>query len=264
MCFLLLSLTGQVLHWQGAHDVIEYALRIYYPSSQDFLIRNLDVSVQVSGRNLRLGSIIWVFLGAAGVFIPLEAGLNRLWRVKEDRSYWRNQMVGLSLTAACVVLALIFVAVNASIQSVTHPPLAWIGIHLLQSISDHLILQVTAVCFFSAAIFLFYKFLPNQHIDSMQVLPAAIVAGIGAEVVKDVYVLLLPLTDIATSGGSQGPFYVSVNFVLLAYFRETFVVKSGRRLPCLADRRLSVAGLYPAAEKASGELTGPETYCMSE
>ncbi len=231
ICFLLLSVTLNVFHWQGAHDVVEHAIRIYYPTSQDWLIRNLEVSVKVSGRTLKVGSIFWVFLGAAGVFIPLEAALNRLWKVTEDRSYWRNQIVGLTLTIACVVLALFFVAIDASIQALTHWPLGWLQkisdvFAVIQSVSDHIIIQANAVCFFSTAIFLFYKFLPNRHVDTIQVLPAAILAGIGAEVVKDIYVFVLPFMDIGNNQGSQGPFNVSVSFVLLAYF-ETFVVLGG-------------------------------------
>jgi hypothetical protein len=47
-----------------------------------------------------------------------------------------------------------------------------------------------------------------------------------AEIVKDVYVAVLPLMDIGSANGSQGPFYVSVSFLILAYF-ETFVVLGG-------------------------------------
>src|SRR5215471_16494169 len=80
-CVLLLSILEHQLHW-------------------DILIYNLGISVKVFGERLQIGSVLWVFLGAAGVFIPLEAGLNRLWKVDRDRPYWLNQVVGLTLTFA--------------------------------------------------------------------------------------------------------------------------------------------------------------------
>jgi uncharacterized BrkB/YihY/UPF0761 family membrane protein len=67
-------------------------------------------------------------------------------------------------------------------------------------------------------IFAFYKFLPNTRIDARQVLPAAILAGALAEIVRVIFVRIVP--DL---GPTQGPFYVSVTFLLLVYF-ETFVV----------------------------------------
>src|ERR1019366_5883349 len=146
-----------VFHWQGGYDVVEQAIRIYYPTSHDWLIRNLEVSVQVSGRALRFGSIVWVFLGAAGVFIPLEAGLNRLWKASEDRPYWRNQIVGLGLTFGCVVLALVFVVFNAAVQAAVRLPVGLLrkisdDFQIVQSFSNHVVIQLTAVCYFSIAI----------------------------------------------------------------------------------------------------------------
>ena len=53
------------------------------------------------GRRTGMSSLLWVLLGAAGIFIPLETGLNRLWNVQKDRPYWLNQLVGFSLTLVC-------------------------------------------------------------------------------------------------------------------------------------------------------------------
>src|SRR5215471_4737611 len=99
-CVLLLTVMKHQLHWETGYQVLLNTLRTFYPTARDFLINNLEVSVKSAGRGLELGSVLWVFLGAAGVFIPLEAGLNRLWKVEQDRPYWLNQVVGLTLTFA--------------------------------------------------------------------------------------------------------------------------------------------------------------------
>src|SRR5258705_6906926 len=104
-CTLMLSLMQHQFHWDGGYKVIMLALQVLYPNP-GFLVRNLDVTVRSSGSSFELGSVIWVFLGAAGVFIPLEAGLNRLWKVHEDRPYWQNQLFGIGLTLVCCVLAI--------------------------------------------------------------------------------------------------------------------------------------------------------------
>jgi uncharacterized BrkB/YihY/UPF0761 family membrane protein len=230
-CALLLSLMKHQFHWQGGYDVVVQALQVFYPTSQDWLISNLAFTIGGSKAKFELGSMIWVFLGAAGVFIPLEAGLNRLWKVQSDRPYWRNQLVGLSLTVVCCTLAIAFVAIIATIQAIVGFPIQlldyiWSGFDFIRLILNRVVLHATAVCFFSVTIFLFYKYLPNTRVETLQVLPAAILAGVAAEVVKDIYVIVLPWMDIGGVNGSQGPFYVSVSFVILAYF-ETFVVLGG-------------------------------------
>jgi uncharacterized BrkB/YihY/UPF0761 family membrane protein len=230
LCFLVLSLVKYGFEWGHAYEVVIAALREYYPTAQDFLVRNLETSVALSGKKLQVSSIFWILMGAAGVFIPLESGLNRLWKVQQDRPYWRNQLVGFTLTAVCCLLAVGFVASTASLQMTVRTFVPFDALENLsrffgsvRRLSDLIVLKTVAVCFFSIAIFLFYKFLPNRKVNTTQVLPAAILAGIVAEAVKDVYVLVLPLMNIPRS---QGPFYVSVSFVVLAYF-ETFVLLGG-------------------------------------
>src|SRR5688572_1068196 len=62
---LLLYVTRYVLDWQSAYEVIVYALRDYYPTAQDFLVRNLEISVGEYGRSFDFGSVFWIILGAA-------------------------------------------------------------------------------------------------------------------------------------------------------------------------------------------------------
>jgi uncharacterized BrkB/YihY/UPF0761 family membrane protein len=217
-----LSVTTKVLEWEGASNVIFAALNEYYPVQPDFLLRNLRVSLERSN-SLEAGTIFWIILGAAGIFIPLEAGLNRLWKVHEDRPYWMNQLVGFILTAACTFLALFFVTITTVIQSSFR---LFMPLMFMREVSDYVILKSMAVLLFATTILLFYKFLPNKKISTRQVLPAAFLAGIVAELVKGIYSVILPLLNLSSSQGSQGPYYISISFVVLAYF-ETFVVLGG-------------------------------------
>jgi uncharacterized BrkB/YihY/UPF0761 family membrane protein len=192
-----------------------------------------------AGKRLEIGSVLWVFLGAAGVFIPLEAGLNRLWKVEQDRPYWLNQIVGITLTVAIWALAIMFIAINAIVKIIVDLPFGllnsvWDKFSVVQRLIEGFFLHGTAAAFFAIAVFIFYKFLPNRKVETMQVISAAILAGIGAEIVKDIYVFLLPWMDIRDAQGSQGPFYISVSFVLLGYI-ETFVVLGGAFLATHTD-----------------------------
>jgi uncharacterized BrkB/YihY/UPF0761 family membrane protein len=98
--------------------------------------------------------------------------------------------------------------------------------------ADYVIIRVSTTCFFVVTIFAFYKFLPNKKINAREVMPAAILAGIMAELVRVVYVLVLPSLNLQAT---QGPYVNSVGFVLLVYF-ETFVVLGGAFLASQTDR----------------------------
>jgi uncharacterized BrkB/YihY/UPF0761 family membrane protein len=226
-CLVLLSVMKNILQWDAAYNVLLDTLEVYLPSNQNFVIYNLEVRYRAFGRT-ELTSLIWVLFGAAAIFIPLESGFNRLWKVREDRPYWLNQIVGLGLTIGCVALAVFFLSISTGLLSV----ISIFPHELVQRTSRYIVIRITTTLFFIVTIFAFYKFLPNRKINAREVFPAAILAGIMAEVVRVVYGLALRWVDLERT---QGPFYVSVGFVLLAYF-ETFVVLGGAFLASDTER----------------------------
>jgi uncharacterized BrkB/YihY/UPF0761 family membrane protein len=220
LCLLLLWVFGHVLQWGAGESVIRETLREYYPEGQAFLVRNLEASVEQHQSEITLSAVFWILLGAAGVFIPLETALNGLWGAPEHRPYWRNQVVGFLLTGAGVGLAFLFVFVTAGLKTT----IADLQVApFLEHAASYAALRLTALGLSVAAIFLIYRFLPNHSVRSREVLPAAIAGGIVAEAVRWVYLWVLPLLELQKS---QGPYYVSVSFALLAYF-EAFVLLGG-------------------------------------
>lgn len=219
---LLLALARNLLQWDTAQRVLLEALADYYPEGQGFLLRNLEVTVAKHGREL-LGSFLWILLGAAGFFMPLEAAFNRVWGFPQHRPYWKNQAVGFLLTAACALLVVTFVLLVASLYWAVD---RWLPAGLLADLLRHLSLHLAAPGFAIAALFLFYRLLPNGPVRSADVLPAAIVVGLAVELMRWGYQMLLPFLEVPKN---QGPFYISISFALLAYF-ESFVVLAGAYL----------------------------------
>jgi membrane protein len=213
-CLVVLAVFKNVLGWDGAYQTVLTTIESYFPTSQGTVVAGLQNSVGLLGHKSQLGSLLWVLLGAAGVFIPLELGLNRLWKVHEDRPYWLNQVVGFTLTLVCVLLGLFFLSISA----VLHQIVSYFPFEIVRNILSFFIIHITMTALFVVSIFALYKFLPNRNVDAKLVLPAAIVAGVMAELVRVVYTHTVP-----SLGPTQGPFAASVSFLLLVYF-ETFVV----------------------------------------
>jgi uncharacterized BrkB/YihY/UPF0761 family membrane protein len=250
-CLLLLWVSGDVLQWAAGETVIQETLREYYPEGQAFLLRNLQASVDQRGHELSLATAVWILVGAAGIFIPLETGLNTLWGAHEHRPYWRNQAVGLLLTSAGLALAFLFVLLTAGLKQLIG------SLHLspvLEGVSSYAALRVTALAVSVAVIFLIYRFLPNHPVESREVLPAAIAAGVVIEAVRWLYLRTLPLLELQKE---HGPYYLSVSFALLAYL-EAFVLMGGAYI---AARPPGSSVAWPGAiHRSSPESrTGAET-----
>jgi len=211
-CLAMLSVFKNMLRWDGAYDVLLSTVQSYFPVHQDFVVSNLKALSSVGHR--QLGSLLWILLGAAGVFIPMETALNRLWQIHEDRPYWLNQIVGFTLTLVCTMLGLLSLSISAGLHKIVNQ----LPFSLVRGAMRFLVIRSTMTCFFIVAIFALYKFLPNKKISASQVLPAAILAGVMAELVRVIFVRVVPDLD-----PTQGPFATSVTFLLLVYF-ETFVV----------------------------------------
>jgi uncharacterized BrkB/YihY/UPF0761 family membrane protein len=229
-CLVMLAVLKNILKWQQGYDVLLTTVRAYLPTGdvkdQNFVVRQLIIWLRGFGKGTGLISLLWVLLGTAGVFIPLESGLNRLWKVHEDRPYWLNQIVGFTLTVVCVMLGLLFVSISTGLHTVV----AYFPFELLRNALRFVIIRATTTCFLVVTIFALYKFLPNKKIDATQVLPAAILAGVMAELVRIIYVHVVPNLE-----ETQGPFAISVTFLLFAYF-ETFVVLGCAFLATETDR----------------------------
>jgi uncharacterized BrkB/YihY/UPF0761 family membrane protein len=217
---LLVSLAKYALRSPAALDVVRLALQSYYPVGQDFLLRNLEASSRRFGEDVSLHSTLFILLGGAGVFVPLEMAFNRLWGFTEHRPYWRNQLVGLVLTLACWALAVALVLALAPLPLLARVPLLWLG----------------GVLVGAAALFLIYRFLPHGRVPTAAALPAAVLTAIAAEAVRWIFALVLPLLQLQKS---QGPFHVSVSFLVFVYV-EAFVLLGGAYLAAEATREPAV------------------------
>jgi uncharacterized BrkB/YihY/UPF0761 family membrane protein len=204
---LLISLAKYVLRSPAAHEVVRLAVQSYYPAGQEFVLRNLEASSSQLRGELSVVAALWIFLGGAGVFMPLEMAFNRMWGFAQSRSYWHNQLVGLILTIAGWAIAVVLVL------AVSVVPLPY----------REVAMWLTAPVLAAVAIFLAYRLLPHGHVPAGIALEASLLTAVVCEVVRWLFLLALPRLDLAKS---HGPFRVSVSFLLFAYV-EAYVLLAG-------------------------------------
>lgn len=216
---VMLSFSRNVLHWQPAVEAIYVALEDYFPGELgSFLKRNLPAR----GR-IQYTSMLLLLFTANGVFEPLEVALNKIWGVKENRSYLKNQLVSLGLIFVCGGLALLSLILTALNQQWIG---AWTGSHARAALWVNLLFfKLAAVPISILALFLVYWLLPNRKIAPVKVAPVAILVGLALEGLKYINLMIWPLLhDKLTK--EYGVFHNSVT-ILVWSFAAAMIVLAG-------------------------------------
>ena len=209
---LLMTLALRVFRSPAMYNVIKELLRDYLPAGQDFVIRNM--SALASARNrVQAFSLVILLVTSTGVFLPLEVALNRVWRFPNNRSYLGNQLISLGLAFACGILALISIALSAGNVVLLHFLAFGHDFWLVRALG-FLTAKTFATIASMAIFFLIYWALPNGKVPARAVLPAALLMGLLAELLKYSYFWALPRLNFQEV---YGPFSLSASMMFWAF-----------------------------------------------
>jgi YihY family inner membrane protein len=207
-----------------------------------------------SQQRVALISVLMLLVSSTGVFLPLEVALNQVWGVKENRSYWRNQLISLGLAFMVGILALLSIAISASHETLLR--MLFFG-HTGSPIFhfvERTLLKVLSVVASISIFFLIYWVLPNRRVRAMSVLPTAIVTGLLWEAAKLAYIAVLPWLDLRSV---YGPFSISVGLMLWA-FLSGLILLAGAHFSayrCLRKDAISAKMAKPEVLPPPKELT---------
>ena len=222
---VMLSLCQHVFRWKAAVNAIYFMLDDYFPDVfGHFLRRNFEVTVASHGQ-VQIVSIVLLFFTASGIFEPLEVALNRIWRCPANRSYFRNQLVGLGLIFACGALMLISTTLTALNNQAFHYSSA--------NVLGIVFYKLAAIPMSMLLLFLIYWLLPNCKIKPAQIVPAAIGVGFLLEVLKYINLLTWPYLREKLAM-EYGPFVYTVTIILWGFVASMVILAgaewSARRL----------------------------------
>jgi membrane protein len=206
------SLSRVFFDQQTTVAAIDFALRDYFPDALGrFLHNNLP-----ERRPAAFLSIILLLFTANGIFEPLEVGLNRVWGIAKNRSFFRNQLVSLALIFACGALALLSLAATAVHRES-------LGGFAADAWLTSLVLKIASVPLAALVLFLIYRYLPNGRPPLNRVVPAAVGVGVLLEALKYINALLWPWMDLKIAR-EYGVFRYSVTLVFLGFLCSMLVL----------------------------------------
>jgi membrane protein len=238
---VMLSLSRRIFGEQAAVGAIDLALRDYFPDSLgQFMHRNLPSTGPVE-----LVSIVLLLFTANGIFEPLEVGLNRVWGIPRNRSFFRNQIVSLGLIFICGGLALVSMMLTAFNQQsfrINGLPHTWVQTMVGGGAAwlSLLFFKLLAVPLAVLVLFLIYRYLPNGRPPLNRVIPAAIVVGLLMELLKYINTLVWPGFQRKLAN-EYGVFQHSVTLIFLGFLASMLVLAGaewaarGHRLDRIPD-----------------------------
>ncbi|MBV9404160.1 MAG: YihY/virulence factor BrkB family protein [Acidobacteriaceae bacterium] len=216
----MIILCRSVLHWRAAVDVIFYTLNDYFPDT--FGVNFKSYLLGAAYQKFSWLSVFLLLFTANGIFVPLEVAFNRIWRVNENRTFLRNQIVSLGLIFLCGALVLASVSVTAmNVQFLTSTFRASHMGALLQSI----LFRAIALPITCLMIFLVYWLLPNARIPVRRLIPAAVAVAVLLEISKYINILTWPWLR-ARLRNEVPPFVQSISIIFWSFI-ATMIVLAG-------------------------------------
>ncbi len=214
----MILLCRSVLHWQPAVQVIIQTVNTYFPEGFGVNFR----SYLLAYHRFSWLSVLLLLFTANGIFVPLEVAFNRIWRVKQNRSFLRNQVISLGLIFACG--ALVLASVSATTLNLQFLSAKYGSTHsgaLLQSV----VFRIFALLATMLVIFLMYWILPNTKIRIRRLIPASVAVAVLLEISKYVNIVTWPwlraklLHDVP-------PFVQSISIILWSFI-ATMIILAG-------------------------------------
>jgi membrane protein len=168
-----------------ALSAIDLALNDFFPDALGNFLHN---NPPPQGK-IEIISLFLLLFTANGVFEPLEVGLNNVWGIRKNRSFFWNQVVSLGLIFACGGMALGSLLMTAfsqeSFRKLTGMQPAWLPQSVF-AVIPVISFKLAAVPLTVFVLFLIYRYLPNGKPPLDRVIPAAIVVGVLLEILKHI------------------------------------------------------------------------------
>jgi uncharacterized BrkB/YihY/UPF0761 family membrane protein len=242
--FLIVSVAvaSRFFNRTTALSAIDLALSDFFPDALGNFLHN---NPPPQGK-IEIISLFLLLFTANGIFEPLEVGLNNVWGIRKNRSFFWNQVVSLALIFICGGLALgslLFTAfTQESFRQLTGLSPSWMPQSFFAAI-PLLTFKLAAVPITVFVLLLIYRYLPNGKPPLERVIPAAIVVGVLLEVLKQINKWVWP-GFYQKLGREYNVFKNSVTLILIGFLVSMLV---------LAGAEWSARGhRMDEAEKANG------------
>ncbi|MDY6834370.1 MAG: YihY/virulence factor BrkB family protein [Chloroflexota bacterium] len=216
LAMLLLSIAGFFFEADEATSWLMERLGSQMPLSEEFLDEALRGIITERGY-IGIAGFIGLIIGSIALFGAIMRSINRAWGLggKNAGSFLKRKLWELAMLGAAVVLFLLSLTATGVVDSLVHNS----GSHFILS----LIPFFSMICVFA----LIYKLLPALQVKWRDIWLPAVVAAIGFEVAKHVFVWYV--ANLGNYSAMYG-FLASVILLLLWVYISAIILLFGAEL----------------------------------
>ena len=213
---LVLVAASQQLPGRRISTALLLVLNELIPFEHEALAVSLQ-GLRKIARGLEVFSVLMIFWGSSGIFMPVEMALNRAWGGR-TRTFVRSRMVALLMTVAGGLLAILSVVMTVAARASSRewPTVARYGA------------KASALLLTCLLFYLIYRVIPEPPVGSRVALRAALWAGFLWEAVKYLFVINLGRSNLQAV---YGPLAFAVSLVLWAYVSSLVLVLGALMVP---------------------------------
>ena len=214
----------RAMNWQAAVKAVFFTIQDYFPADiANIILYSRGNGLAYRNHKFELISLALLLFTANGIFEPLEVALNRIWGVKTNRSFLKNQRVSMCLIFTCGTLAflnVILTAVNVEFLSKQEGVLS-----TMLATPAAIACKMAAIPISISMFFLIYWILPNCKVSAVRVLPVSIVVGLTLEFMKYMLHQVYVWTPFRTKMSNEyGPFLDSASIVFLSFLAAMVIL----------------------------------------
>jgi len=214
---LLLSLSG-LLGLSEFRSVIFDVLEQFFPISQEFIVRNLQIYTDRLGPP-QLISLLLIAWAGSTFFFAVGAGLDSAFRVQKPRHFVHSQAVGAAMTLLSGLLSFCAIWLVGAVRTASSR-WTWLDEPLQGAVGLMVSLGLTLALFLTL-----YLKLPNRRLNRKAVFWTAVCAALLWQATNWIF-------HTYSEGWSfqkiYGPFYVSLTILFWAYASGCILLGLGR------------------------------------
>lgn len=158
-------------------ELLAYWRQVLPRSAYELVLKTLqEISANAGGGKLSLGLLgtIWAASGGMGAVMD---GLNRAYKVKEGRAWWKAQLLSVLLTIALAIFIIIALSIVLYGNRIGEFAATHVGLGAQFQLVWNVIQWPIGLAFVLLAFVLLYRFAPDLHdLELSHVMPGAIVA----------------------------------------------------------------------------------------
>ncbi len=181
----LISVLGFISHSPDMQARVIDAIANFLPVSRDFIKESIESVVNTRAITGAIGVIGLIVAGNA-VFTAVRKSLNAAWGIRQPRPFLTERLVEFCMLLGAAILLFLSIALTSALNIVQQEDITPFGTH--SGLFWNLITGGITTLIVFVVFLLLYKFVPNTKVRWRDIWLGALLAAIGFEVTKSIFV----------------------------------------------------------------------------